>query len=221
MIAAYDRNRCGGLDDFRVGCVLVSLAAKDRALGAFHPELGGIAVQRAGDILADYVIIVRIDALRHFRVPALLKARVQVLRRPLGLLGLAAAARPGPPLDLLPRLGNLPFFLLEGLVEELVEECRLPGVGGLWSLVPLGSEEHTLKPDYTFLLTADFHPQPLILLLKFLVCRLLFHITKILNFNELAKFSRRYFSCFQHNFYLCFRLLGNAFCAGHSAIFLL
>ena len=33
MIAAYDRNRCGGLDDFRVGCVLVSLAAKDRALG--------------------------------------------------------------------------------------------------------------------------------------------------------------------------------------------
>jgi hypothetical protein len=33
MIAADDRNRCGGLYDFRVGCVLVSLAAKDRALG--------------------------------------------------------------------------------------------------------------------------------------------------------------------------------------------
>ena len=62
-----------------------------------------------------------------------LKARVQVLRRPLGLLGLAAAARPGLPLDLLPRLGDLPFLLLEGLVEKLVEECRLVGRRGFGS----------------------------------------------------------------------------------------
>jgi len=52
VIAAYDGNRGGSLDYLRVGRILVRFAAKDRALGAFHPKLCGIAVQRAGDILA-------------------------------------------------------------------------------------------------------------------------------------------------------------------------
>ena len=48
-------------DYLRVGCVLVSLEAKDRTLGTFHPKLCGITVQRTGYIFADYVIIIRID----------------------------------------------------------------------------------------------------------------------------------------------------------------
>ena len=113
-----------------------------------------------------------------------------------------------------------PSFSSRALSKSSSKNVGSLGEEGLGA-VPLGTEEHTLKPDYTFLLAADFHPQPLNFLLKLFVCRLPFHTAKVLNFNELAKFSRRCFSCFQHNFHLCFRLLGNAFCAGRSAIFLL
>ena len=120
---------------------------------------------------------------------------------------------------------SLAFSMSLSLSSQAFSKKSSNSVGSLGEeglgAVLLGTEEHTLKPDYTFLLAADFHPQPLNLLLKLLVCRLPFYTAKVLNFTELAKFSRRCFSCFQHNFHLCFRLLGNAFCAGRSAIFLL
>ena len=78
VIAAYDGNRGGSLDYLRVGRILVRFAAKNGTLCTFHPKLCGIAVQRTGYILADYVIIVRIDVLWHFRMPPLLKAGVSV-----------------------------------------------------------------------------------------------------------------------------------------------
>lgn len=44
------------------------------------------------------------------------------------------------------------------LVEKFAEECRLPGGGGLWSLIPLGAEQHTLEVEYTLLLAAELSP---------------------------------------------------------------
>ena len=124
MVSSDDCLRCGGLLGARRGLLFVGLEAHYRTLDHLDPDLGGLAVEDAGNVFADDVVFIGVDAFGHQNCGALFQAGVPVFGQEAGFL------RAEPRLLSLSRLPCRGFVaLVHGFVEETVKQSR-------WSMAP-------------------------------------------------------------------------------------